>query len=390
MFFPLKVEMEREVRPIGTWVLIGVNSVVFAAMLLLSDTTRTALLYRFGFTPETWSVMTLLTHMFLHAGWLHILGNMYFLWIFGPAVESELGTTRYLGVYIGSGLIAALTHATVTAAAGADVPCVGASGAISGILGAMLALLPVASVRCALTISMHPHILSVPAWVFTGVWMLLQFISQKYASDPLNGSGVAYAAHIGGFAFGWFATSAGRLVRDIAVEWKAASLLARQDRILVSGVAGQSDPIAGKLDTRTQQMVFVGHGITPSTPGIVSKWIDGVSPERWMDAATFFLRMHLAGRETELDASAEVKGAKALADLGHVNCAVSCLMDRLEESEGSDRQQVYIGLAGILQQDEATLPAARHCLHAAVETDPSSWHGRAAQEALTHLSGPPA
>lgn len=387
MFFPINVEIEQESKPIGTWVLMGLNAVAFAFILVLSEPQRLAVLYRFGFTPETWSATNMFTHMFLHAGWLHFLGNMYFLWVFGRPAESEVGTPRFLAFYFASGMVAALTHAAVTIPAIADVPCIGASGAISGMMGVFLAVLPTTSVRCALTISMHPHIVSVQAWIFTGVWFVLQVFNQKFLTDPTSGTDIAYAAHIGGFVFGWFAASGASLLRGMVSELNAARRIAAQERAIATRNAAAVTAELDKFDLPTQQMVFIKHGVTPSKAGTVARWIENVKPERWMDAATFFLRMHLAGRETELDAGTEAKGAKALADLGHVSCAVSCLMDRLDATEGGDRQQIYIGLAGLLKEDQTTLAAAEHCLKSAIQIDPSSWFGKTAQEMLIRLPG---
>jgi membrane associated rhomboid family serine protease len=385
MFFPLNVEVDQDTKPIGTWVLMALIASVFTVTMLLPDAQRLAVLYRFGFAPETWSVMTVFTHMFLHAGWLHVIGNLYFLWVFGRAAESEVGTARFIACYLLAGVIAVLTHAVVTIPAIADVQCVGASGAISGIMGVFLAVLPTASVRCALTISLHPHIVSVRAWVFIGVWFALQVINQKFLSDPSAGAGVAYAAHIGGFAFGWFAASGARLLGGMIAEFNAARRMAKHERAIATSSPAEVAAELDKFDVPAQQMVFVRHGVTPSKPGTVARWIDNTSPERWVDAATFFLRMHLAGREAELDAGAEVKGAKALTDLGHRNCAVSCLVDRLDGTEGPDRQMIYIGLAGILKEDPTTIAAAAHSLRSAIDVDPSSWFGKTAQEALIRL-----
>ncbi|HZP72772.1 MAG TPA: rhomboid family intramembrane serine protease [Gaiellaceae bacterium] len=145
-----------------------------------------------------------LTSMFLHASWLHILGNMLFLWIFGNNVEDVMGRVRFLLFYLAAGYVAALTQAWVTVHYGgvdaASVPNVGASGAIAGVLGAYLVLLPHARV-----VTLLFGFLPVPisAVLFLGFWFLFQLWQGGFSmTHPEAGGGVAFAAHVGGFVFG--------------------------------------------------------------------------------------------------------------------------------------------------------------------------------------------
>ena len=147
---------------------------------------------------------TAFTSMFLHAGWGHLLGNMLFLWIFGNNVEDTLGRTRFLVFYIAGGLAATAAQTFVTLTFGtpqdAVIPNLGASGAISAVLGAYFVLIPQSKV---LTFIVPFFIFPVPAWVFLGVYFLYQaFIGGLSFVQPQGGGGVAYFAHIGGFAFG--------------------------------------------------------------------------------------------------------------------------------------------------------------------------------------------
>jgi membrane associated rhomboid family serine protease len=144
------------------------------------------------------------TSMFMHAGWEHILGNMLFLWIFGNNVEDALGRVRFLLWYVAAGLAATALQTFVTLAfAGADdasVPNIGASSAISGVLGAYLLLLPRAKV---LTVIFGFILRELPATFFLGIWFVFQVISSGWAIEhPESGGGVAFFAHIGGFVFG--------------------------------------------------------------------------------------------------------------------------------------------------------------------------------------------
>jgi membrane associated rhomboid family serine protease len=150
------------------------------------------------------------TSMFMHASWLHILGNMLFLWIFGNNVEDTMGRLRFLVFYVAGGLAAALAQTWVTlhyaGDAAASVPNVGASGAIAAVLGAYLVLLPHARV-VTLVFGFLP--LPIPAFLVLGVWFGLQLLQANFSiTHPEAGGGVAFAAHVGGFLFGVLAVKA--------------------------------------------------------------------------------------------------------------------------------------------------------------------------------------
>jgi membrane associated rhomboid family serine protease len=141
--------------------------------------------------------------MFLHASWFHVLGNMLFLWIFGNNVEDALGRVLFLVWYLAAGLVATFTQTFVTlhyaGTAAASVPNIGASGAIAGVLGAYLVLLPTAAVLTLIGIFPVP----VPAFLFLGLWFVLQlFAGGMGITHPDSGGGVAFFAHVGGFLFG--------------------------------------------------------------------------------------------------------------------------------------------------------------------------------------------
>ena len=146
------------------------------------------------------------TSMFMHGGWVHIGGNMLFLWIFGNNVEDAMGKVRFLLWYVVAGLAATATQTFVTlafsTAAGASIPNVGASGAIAGVLGAYILLLPQAKVLTAF-IFFFIFLREVPAILFLGIWFLFQLWDGGFAIlHPQAGGGVAFFAHIGGFVFG--------------------------------------------------------------------------------------------------------------------------------------------------------------------------------------------
>lgn len=148
--------------------------------------------------------LTLLTSMFMHGGWAHLLGNMLFLWIFGDNIENALGRIKYLIFYLVTGIIASLAHVISTFAFGGNgsefIPSLGASGAISGVLGGYLLLFPKRQVR----VIMLRVLTTVPAIVAIGLWFVLQLISAfgVISSGPEAGGGVAFMAHVGGFIAG--------------------------------------------------------------------------------------------------------------------------------------------------------------------------------------------
>ena len=185
--------------PAVTGCIILINAVVFVLELLGGD----AFLARWSVIPADivagrhW--ITILTAMFMHGSWSHIIGNMIFLWAFGPEVEDLMGRRRYAAFYFLGGLAAAL--AQVMAGPGSTVPNLGASGAIAAVMGAFLVTFPRDRIRSLLVILVFVHVAYIPAVLLIGVWALLQ-LSSLGALAPEPSGGVAYAAHVGGFIFG--------------------------------------------------------------------------------------------------------------------------------------------------------------------------------------------
>jgi membrane associated rhomboid family serine protease len=155
-------------------------------------------------------VFSWFTAMFMHASWSHLLGNMLFLAIFGKNVEDAFGRLRYLGFYVAGGFAATALQTAMTLSfsrdADAGVPLVGASGAISAVLGAFLVLYPHARIKTLVLV----FFVKVPAWAYLGGWFLYQLAEAHFAlvSPTAEGSGVAFFAHIGGFVFGWMVARA--------------------------------------------------------------------------------------------------------------------------------------------------------------------------------------
>ena len=200
--FPLKDENPRSRFPILTILLIAVNSAIFIFTLLNGTFEET--INSYGMRPvEVLAgkrLETLLASMFLHGGILHIFGNMLYLYIFGDNVEDVLGHGKFLLFYLGTGLIASLVHAMTDPSS--SVPTIGASGAISGVLGAYIVLYPRARVLTAVGIYFFWRIVRIPAVFLLGFWFLLQVLSASITWMTGLTEGVAYWAHIGGFIAG--------------------------------------------------------------------------------------------------------------------------------------------------------------------------------------------
>jgi len=154
-----------------------------------------------AFLASPASYATLVTSMFLHGGWLHVVGNLWTLAIFGDNVEDRMGKLRFLVFYFVCGIVAGLVHVYFNA--GSSVPTIGASGAISGVMGAYLVLYPRARVITLIPLLFYPLFVELPAYVFLGVWFTAQLMSGAAAPDNLQeAGGIAFLAHVGGFVAG--------------------------------------------------------------------------------------------------------------------------------------------------------------------------------------------
>jgi membrane associated rhomboid family serine protease len=200
MFFPYRDENPRLDVPYQTIGLIALNVGLF---LVLNLTTNYMQIIRhLGLVPAHPSLLTAFTSQFLHAGLLHLLGNMWFLWLFGDNVEDALGPTWFLPFYLGCGFMAGVLHIVFATGASAAIPAIGASGAISGVLGAYLMLYPQARIACLCPIGFVLIRTSLRAVYFIGFWFFLQLLWGLITYAAGVSVGIAYWAHIGGFLFG--------------------------------------------------------------------------------------------------------------------------------------------------------------------------------------------
>jgi len=205
---PLKDTVPSRSFPVINWLLIGLN-VLFFLILISSGTEAETWVEDLGLVPsrllqnpDGLQAITLFTSMFLHGGWIHLLGNMLALYIFGDNVEDQLGSGRYLLFYLVCGLVAAAAHIALNR--NSSVPTIGASGAISGVMAAYLLFFPAARVTTLVPVFFFPWFVEIPAVIYLGFWFLSQLFSGALAvvSDTQAFGGVAWWAHIGGFIAG--------------------------------------------------------------------------------------------------------------------------------------------------------------------------------------------
>jgi membrane associated rhomboid family serine protease len=211
--FPLRDDNPKTTAPVVTVGIIIINVIVFFYQISLGTRGGRLFIYEYGAIPavimggETLPQqlqaipvqLTIFTSMFLHGGWAHLIGNMWYLWIFGDNVEEAMGRFRYLIFYLITGLLASLSH--VVSSTGSVIPSIGASGAISGVLGAYLLLYPRSRILTLIFLGFFIRLIYIPAGFVLGFWFLLQLLGGSMAGGQ-NGGGVAFWAHIGGFISG--------------------------------------------------------------------------------------------------------------------------------------------------------------------------------------------
>ena len=221
--FPLRDSVVRTHEPVVVWIIIGLNVAAFFYQLTLSAPELQAFLLQHALVPRRYfypgwgasvglpasDLSPFLTNIFLHGGWLHIIVNLWTLYIFGPALEDRLGRVRFSILYLLAGVAASAAHAVFNA--GSAVPALGASGAIAGVIAAYAVRFPWAWVQVLVLIVFIPLFFYVPAMLFAGLWFLTQVLQGTMELfSPMVGGGIAWWAHIGGFITGWLLV--GRLV----------------------------------------------------------------------------------------------------------------------------------------------------------------------------------
>ena len=224
---PIRDDIKTHRTPIVNYALIGINVLVFLWMFLNSGNLE-QIFYSYALIPanlldgiQANDIMRIFTSMFMHGSWLHLLGNMLYLWIFGDNIEDRFGHLGYLLFYLAGGIAAAFLQIIINPSS--QIPMVGASGAIAGVLGAYLVMYPNSRVYTFIPIGFYARMRLMPAIVVLGLWFLLQLISGVGSLGALDQGGTAYFAHIGGFIFGlvmgWLFKRGGREPQPAPPHW---------------------------------------------------------------------------------------------------------------------------------------------------------------------------
>ncbi len=212
--FPIRNAVPTRYPPTVTWTLIVVNCAVFLFQISLSPAELEEFVAQFALIPARYTdpflfgngslgaddLIPFVTMMFLHGGWLHLILNMWTLWLFGPAIEDRLGHGRYLAFYLVCGIAAGIAHAAFNPTS--IVPALGASGAIAGVLGCYIWMFPLSRVIVMVPILFIPLFFELYAFVFIGFWFLMQLLQGAVELLAPSAGGVAWWAHVGGFVVG--------------------------------------------------------------------------------------------------------------------------------------------------------------------------------------------
>ena len=218
--FPISDVIPSRRTPVVTIGLIVLNTLAFLYELSLSDVELDRLVRAAGTVPGDFSALDTVTSLFLHGGWLHFLGNMLYLWIFGDNVEDSFGHVRFLLFYVFCGAAAAIAQVVIHP--DSMVPMVGASGAIAGVMGAYFVLFPQSRVLAGVFIIFFIDVVEIPAIFFLGIWFLMQLFSGVGSLVDAADGGIAFFAHVGGFVVGAVGGLVARLRANVRGEYWGA------------------------------------------------------------------------------------------------------------------------------------------------------------------------
>jgi membrane associated rhomboid family serine protease len=199
---PLRDIIPSPTTPYVTVIIITLNAVAWLFELALPREALSAFLYTYGVVPADFHAPTLITSMFLHGSWMHVIGNMWYLWIFGDNVEDRVGHGRFILFYLLCGIVAALGQTAMDPSS--TLPTIGASGAIAGVMGAYFVLYPHSRVLTLVPLIIFWEIIELPAIFLLGFWFVMQLFSAGAiaVTASTRGGGVAFAAHVAGFITG--------------------------------------------------------------------------------------------------------------------------------------------------------------------------------------------
>lgn len=245
LIIPVGVDYQAERYPVVTFSLMGINCVVFAGQIAAyaaGGETGDNVMMTFGLVPANHGFWAWVTNLFLHGGFLHLIGNMIYLFLFGSCVEDILGRAKFLAFYLGGGIVANLIQVIFTTELGKDIPIIGASGAISACIGAFLMVLPKTGINFRYLIFwIYSGEFWLKSWIVITIWFGMDFLGFIIdLANPSEEGGVAFGAHVGGTLAG---VAAMRLMRKSKVHPAAAVIPARAGPVKVAAVAEVVDPL---------------------------------------------------------------------------------------------------------------------------------------------------
>jgi membrane associated rhomboid family serine protease len=388
MLFPYHIEYEYHRLPLVTWGLIGFTTLVFLVLQLLSPEARFVMLYRFGFTPEDFTPISVVTATLLHAGWFHLIGNMYMLWLFGRPLEDRIGRGAMIGFYFVAGAIALGAHAALTPVLYRDVPAVGASGAIAGVLGASLAVFPALRVGCVvLLFEFRPvGMVRLHAAFVLGLWFFLQLVLQEALGGNPQATGVAYGAHLGGFLFGYVLFGALSVARSARRDWSALRWQLGLRKNAAKIVRDDSLPDTATDDPTLRQMIFLKAQGTEGDADEIAAWIHALDVDHRPAQCASLVMSSVSddGLFDRLPLPAVVKGSRALIKLGYSAYACRLLLNRLRTVDPFEASGLLYEL-GTLFSTEGNNELAIRCLQNVVVLDGASPLGESAKFMLDDL-----
>ncbi|MFC1856565.1 rhomboid family intramembrane serine protease [Thermodesulfobacteriota bacterium] len=299
---PIRDTIPSKNYPIVNNILIGTNILIFLVELTLGQDLN-QFIYTYGLVPARYTMpqvasyfsfgqqlFSLVSFMFLHGGFWHILGNMWFLYIFGDNVEDRLGPLRYLFFYLGCGFLSGISHLLLNLHS--DLPTIGASGAIAGVMGAYFILYPKAKILTLIPIIFIPWFIEIPAFFFLGIWFLLQFISA--AGSHADIGGIAWWAHIGGFVFGIVLLKIFHAIPSTGVtdKMRRATTRKKTHRLQVIHPVGPSeDPhLYGKIHITPYEAITGTHKLVNIPWGVQKRLFRVVSPPGMKAGSTLRLK----------------------------------------------------------------------------------------------------
>jgi hypothetical protein len=263
---PIRDTQPSNTVPVVTYSLMGIHLLVFLLQLQVG-LTDDVFFYLYGLVPAKYTVpevsrhfsfinqvFSLLSYMFLHGGFLHFIGNMWFLYVFGDNVEDHFGALRFLGFYLMCGIISGGCHFLLNPVS--MVPTIGASGAIAGVMGAYFLLFPKSRILTVIPIIIIPWFVEIPAFVFLGIWFLIQFLN---AAGSSAGSGIAWWAHIGGFVAGLLLVKVNEKLPETGIRKKIRPFTVKKHtprlQMIVTSSSPDSLDLYGNIDITSLEAI---------------------------------------------------------------------------------------------------------------------------------------